>query len=321
MATCAASLAPLLGPAAANATDYLCNRFADTTSAVDSTYLLFSAYLVFAMQLGFAMLCAGSVRAKNTMNIMLTNVLDAAAGALFYYLFGFAFAYGTPSNGFIGKQFFGLKRLPQIGFDYDFFLFQWAFAIAAAGITSGSIAERTQFVAYLAYSAFLTGFVYPVASHWFWSADGWASAGRTSGELLFGSGVIDFAGSGVVHLVGGVAGLWGALIEGPRLGRFDGPVPIRGHSARIRVGPRGSRASPWRGRWAQGPSRSSGLCVCPGTRSLTCLRGAGRGGHHRRARHSRRHCALGGTTATASASTSSPPAAARSAVSSCPSSM
>ncbi|CAN6279226.1 unnamed protein product [Urochloa humidicola] len=154
-ATCAASLAPLLGPAAANATDYLCDRFADTTSAVDSTYLLFSAYLVFAMQLGFAMLCAGSVRAKNTMNIMLTNVLDAAAGALFYYLFGFAFAYGTPSNGFIGRHFFGLKQVPQTGFDYDFFLFQWAFAIAAAGITSGSIAERTQFVAYLIYSAFL----------------------------------------------------------------------------------------------------------------------------------------------------------------------
>nr|CAH67993.1 OSIGBa0157K09-H0214G12.4 [Oryza sativa] len=238
MATCAADLAPLLGPVAANATDYLCNRFADTTSAVDATYLLFSAYLVFAMQLGFAMLCAGSVRAKNTMNIMLTNVLDAAAGALFYYLFGFAFAFGTPSNGFIGKQFFGLKHMPQTGFDYDFFLFQWAFAIAAAGITSGSIAERTQFVAYLIYSAFLTGFVYPVVSHWIWSADGWASASRTSGPLLFGSGVIDFAGSGVVHMVGGVAGLWGALIEGPRIGRFDHAgrsVALKGHSASLVV--------------------------------------------------------------------------------------
>ncbi|KAL6899422.1 hypothetical protein ACP4OV_006080 [Aristida adscensionis] len=236
--TCAASLAPLLGPAAANATDYLCNQFADTTSAVDATYLLFSAYLVFAMQLGFAMLCAGSVRAKNTMNIMLTNVLDAAAGALFYYLFGFAFAFGTPSNGFIGRQFFGLKRLPEVGFDYDFFLFQWAFAIAAAGITSGSIAERTQFVAYLIYSAFLTGFVYPVVSHWVWSADGWASASRTSGPLLFGSGAIDFAGSSVVHMVGGVAGLWGALVEGPRIGRFDHAgrsVALRGHSASLVV--------------------------------------------------------------------------------------
>lgn len=239
MSTCAASLAPLLGPAAANATDYLCNQFADTTLAVDSTYLLFSAYLVFAMQLGFAMLCAGSVRAKNTMNIMLTNVLDAAAGALFYYLFGFAFAFGTPSNGFIGKHFFGLRSIPAIGgFDYSFFLFQWAFAIAAAGITSGSIAERTQFVAYLIYSAFLTGFVYPVVSHWIWSADGWASASRTSGPLLFNSGVIDFAGSGVVHMVGGVAGLWGALIEGPRIGRFDHAgrsVALRGHSASLVV--------------------------------------------------------------------------------------
>ena len=189
------------------------------------------------MQLGFAMLCAGSVRAKNTMNIMLTNVLDAAAGGVFYYLFGFAFAFGTPSNGFIGKHFFGLKDVPAVNFDYSYFLYQWAFAIAAAGITSGSIAERTQFVAYLIYSSFLTGFVYPVVSHWFWSGDGWASATNT-GNLLFGTGVIDFAGSGVVHMVGGIAGLWGALIEGPRIGRFDHSgraVALRGHSASLVV--------------------------------------------------------------------------------------
>ncbi|KAL0322608.1 UNVERIFIED_CONTAM: Ammonium transporter 1 member 3 [Sesamum angustifolium] len=102
--------------------------------AIDSTYLLFSAYLVFAMQLGFAMLCAGSVRAKNTMNIMLTNVLDAAAGGIFYYLFGFAFAFGGPSNGFIGHHYFGMKEIPSPDFDYSMFLYQWAFAIAAAGI-------------------------------------------------------------------------------------------------------------------------------------------------------------------------------------------
>nr|XP_010920277.1 ammonium transporter 1 member 2 [Elaeis guineensis] len=248
---CSASdLAPLLGGAgnfsAAAAAQYICNQLdtvalqlQDAASAIDTTYLLFSAYLVFAMQLGFAMLCAGSVRAKNTMNIMLTNVLDAAAGALFYYLFGFAFAFGAPSNGFIGRHFFGLKRIPQQGLDYSYFLFQWAFAIAAAGITSGSIAERTQFVAYLIYSSFLTGFVYPVVSHWFWSSDGWASPSRPVGEsVLFHSGVIDFAGSGVVHLVGGVAGLWGALIEGPRIGRFDHTgrsVALRGHSASLVV--------------------------------------------------------------------------------------
>ena len=239
----------LAGFFGANATDataaasFICDRFSavkstfsDTTFAVDSTYLLFSAYLVFSMQLGFAMLCAGSVRAKNTMNIMLTNVLDAATGGLFYYLFGFAFAFGGPSNGFIGRHFFGLKDIPSESFDYSYFLYQWAFAIAAAGITSGSIAERTQFVAYLIYSSFLTGFVYPVVSHWFWSSDGWASA--TNEDLLFGSGVIDFAGSGVVHMVGGIAGLWGALIEGPRIGRFDQtgqPIALRGHSASLVV--------------------------------------------------------------------------------------
>ncbi|EXB95961.1 Ammonium transporter 1 member 1 [Morus notabilis] len=245
----AAQLAQLLGPNTTNpeaAASLICdqfsvvsNKFSDTSYAIDTTYLLFSAYLVFSMQLGFAMLCAGSVRAKNTMNIMLTNVLDAAAGGLFYYLFGFAFAFGSPSNAFIGKHFFGLKEIPDPSFDYSYFLYQWAFAIAAAGITSGSIAERTQFVAYLIYSSFLTGFVYPVVSHWFWSVDGWGGAGRTSGDLLFGSGVIDFAGSGVVHMVGGVAGLWGALIEGPRIGRFGGPngrtVALRGHSASLVV--------------------------------------------------------------------------------------
>ncbi|KAI3776377.1 hypothetical protein L1987_46156 [Smallanthus sonchifolius] len=215
--TCStAELTPLLG-LTANATaaaDYICNRFTatsdkftTTTYAIDSTYLLFSAYLVFAMQLGFAMLCAGSVRAKNTMNIMLTNVLDAAAGGLSYYIFGFAFAFGGPSNGFIGKHYFGLKSIPSAVYGYSFFLYQWAFAIAAAGITSGSIVERTQFVAYLIYSSFLTG-------------------------------AIDFAGSGVVHMVGGIAGLWGALIEGPRIGRFDWSgrsVALRGHSASLVV--------------------------------------------------------------------------------------
>ncbi|KAK8480626.1 hypothetical protein V6N12_030567 [Hibiscus sabdariffa] len=113
----------------------------------------------------------------------------------------------------------------------------WAFAIAAAGITNGSIAERTQFVAYLIYSLFLIGFVYHIVSHWFWATDGWASAFRTN-KFLFDSGVIDFISSGVIHIVGGVAGLWGALIEGPRIGRFDHTgrsMALRGHSATLVV--------------------------------------------------------------------------------------
>nr|AJB28752.1 ammonium transporter 1 [Salicornia europaea] len=225
------------------AADYICHHLStnsalttDTTTAINAVYLLFSSYLVFSMQLGFAMLCAGSVRAKNTMNILLTNVLDAAAAAFFFFLFGFAFAFGSPSNPFIGSRFFALSSFPTASYDYDYFLFQYCFAAAAAGITSGSIAERTQFGSYLAYSTLLSGFVYPVVVHWFWSNDGWGSPfGPT---LLFGSGVIDFAGSGVVHLVGAVAGFWGAFIEGPRIGRFDHNgkgVGVKGHSASLVV--------------------------------------------------------------------------------------
>ncbi|KNA14587.1 hypothetical protein SOVF_106170 [Spinacia oleracea] len=241
----AAALSPLLN--SSSAADYICQQIAnnsaltsDATTAVNAVYLLFSAYLVFSMQLGFAMLCAGSVRAKNTMNILLTNVLDAATGAVFFYLFGFAFAFGSPSNALIGRRFFGLSSIPDFSqsYDYNYFLFQYCFAIAAAGITSGSIAERTQFGAYLAYSSLLTGFVYPVVAHWFWSNDGWGSAFATS-NLLFGSGVIDFAGSGVVHLVGAVAGFWGAFIEGPRMGRFDhsgkSAGGLKGHSTSLVV--------------------------------------------------------------------------------------
>lgn len=205
------------------------------TDSINTIYLLFSAYLVFVMQLGFAMLCAGSVRAKNAMNIMLTNVVDAVVGSISYYLFGFAFAFGD-SNPFIGTYFFALKDIPDGTYDYSYFLYQWAFAIAVAGITSGSIAERTQFSAYLVFSFFLTGFVYPIVAHWLWSSSGWLSPSSTTPFL--GSGAIDFAGSGVVHLVGGVAGLWGSFIEGPRVGRFDAfgkAVPMRGHNATLVV--------------------------------------------------------------------------------------
>ncbi|XP_055826084.1 ammonium transporter 1 member 3 [Solanum dulcamara] len=209
---------------------------ASVTDSINAIYLLFSAYLVFVMQLGFAMLCAGSVRAKNAMNIMLTNVVDAVVGSLSYYLFGFAFAFGDSNNPFIGTSYFALKDIPSTSYDYSFFLYQWAFAIAVAGITSGSIAERTQFTAYLCFSFFLTGFVYPVVAHWLWSSNGWLSP--SSSYLLFGSGAIDFAGSGVVHLVGGIAGFWGSIVEGPRVGRFDAfgnPVKMRGHNATLVV--------------------------------------------------------------------------------------
>lgn len=200
------------------------------SDSLDVFFILVSGYLVFMMQAGFAMLTAGSVRSKNTKNVLLKNVLDACVGSLAYFLFGYAFAFGTGGNKFIGVGNFALSSYEGEPFNnYHFFFFQWAFAATAATIVSGSVAERTSFYAYLLYAFFLTAFVYPVVTHWVWSGDGFLSD-------FLGSTMLDFAGCSVVHMVGGFAGLAGAAIVGPRLGRFDSEgkvVPIPGHSATL----------------------------------------------------------------------------------------
>ena len=211
---------------------------ADTiTGSSNKQFLLSSAYLVFFMQAGFAMLCAGSVRSKNTKNILIKNVLDACVGAIAFFIFGWGFAYGVKDgddgNSFIGNWQFGLQDYT----DWASWLFQWAFSAAAATIVSGSVAERTAFQAYLGYSFFLTAFVYPVIVHWIWDKHGWLSAFNSS-KLFLDCGMYDFAGSGVVHMTGGVAGLVGAAIVGPRTGRFgpDGRVvAMPGHNASLVV--------------------------------------------------------------------------------------
>ena len=203
--------------------------------------MLSSAYLVFFMQAGFAMLCAGSVRSKNTKNILIKNVLDACVGALAWFYFGYGFALGKASNGklnsFIGSGNFAMKGVSG-NTDIAMYLFQWSFSAAATTIVSGSVAERTKFEAYLGYSFFLCAFVYPVVVHWGWSGQGWLGPWRCQGSsngcgaLLSGTGMLDFAGSGIVHMTGGIAGLVGAIIVGPRTGRFiDGKLQsMPGHS-------------------------------------------------------------------------------------------
>jgi len=195
------------------------------------------------MQAGFAMLCAGSVRSKNTKNILIKNVLDACVGAIAWFLFGFGFAFGTTEghdkSPFLGSGNFAMKGI-EAHDSLGTFLFQWAFSAAAATIVSGSVAERTKFEAYLGYSFFLTAFVYPAVVHWCWSSEGWLGPWNELGaaKKVAGVGMLDFAGSGVVHMVGGVAGLVGAAIVGPRTGRFsaDGRVnPMPGHSAPLVV--------------------------------------------------------------------------------------
>mmetsp|Transcript_12480 Transcript_12480/g.16999 ORF Transcript_12480/g.16999 Transcript_12480/m.16999 type:complete len:497 (+) Transcript_12480:163-1653(+) len=227
---------------AANVTmDSLLEADESLGSSIDGAFILANTYLVFFMQAGFAMLCAGSVRSKNCMNILLKNVLDACFGAPVFFLFGWGFAYGdgTPDNGFIGNNDFALVDLVAHGSGWHDFIFQWAFAAATATIVSGSVAERCTFQAYIGYSAFLTGFVYPVIVHWIWSGNGWLTAFAADEDLFLDSGMIDFAGSGVVHMTGGMAGLMGALVIGPRSGRFDvdgkPSANFQGHSVTLVV--------------------------------------------------------------------------------------
>ncbi|XP_027047257.1 putative ammonium transporter 1 [Pocillopora damicornis] len=193
---------------------------------LDHFFLIITGCLIFFMQTGFAFLEAGSVRSKNTTNILIKNFLDVFIGAVAYWLFGYAFAFGAESNGFIGHKFFALADLPADKYSHWFFHF--VFAATAATIVSGAMAERTEFKAYLLYSVFLTGFVYPVVTHWAWDGNGWLYKGvdYTKDNVTLSVTFQDFAGSGVVHVLGGTVALVGATAVGPRIGRFVNGVPV-----------------------------------------------------------------------------------------------
>lgn len=212
-----------------------------TRTGMDVFFLLYAGTLVFLMQAGFAMLCAGSVRLKNVQNTMLKNLLDACGAALGFFSVGYAFAYGGSEYGdaatFIGSKNFFLSG----DTNFVFWLFQFAFAATSATIVAGTLAERCQMTAYLLYSIMLTGFVYPVIVHAVWSYSGFLSAAAK--DPLWGSGVVDFAGSGVVHLTGGITALFATYMLGARKGRFHdahgrkikNPKPIPGNSAALQV--------------------------------------------------------------------------------------
>jgi ammonium transporter, Amt family len=208
----------------------------DLIAALDTFWLLFAAFVVFFMQAGFALVEAGFVRSKNTINIMMKNILDGCVGAISFWAVGWAFAYGVDGDGeaggFIGWGNFFLHDFD----DYASWIFQFAFAATAATIVSGAMAERTRFQAYLFYSIFISAIIYPVVVHWVWDGNGWLTA--FTDDPIGTNGYLDFAGSGVVHMVGGFAGLMGAIIVGPRLGKYssDGRInPIPGHNISIAV--------------------------------------------------------------------------------------
>lgn len=207
-------------------------------SDLTAIWLLVCAFLVFFMQSGFALLETGTVRVKNVKNILLKNVIDVSIAAVMWWAVGYAFSYAPPSgcdgNGFIGHRgffFSGVDTNDSVMLST--WLFSFAFSATAATIVSGAVAERLQFRAYLIYTLFVTSFVYPIVALWVWSPTGWISASRVDCEqnspspLFKGTtGFLDFAGSAVVHMVGGGVALAGAIITGPRIGRFSGGFAV-----------------------------------------------------------------------------------------------
>ena len=194
-----------------------------STVGLDTLFVLISAFLVFLMQAGFGMLEAGFIRAKNTCNILTKNFLDYCMASIGFFVFGYAvmFSEGNPFFGTTGFFMVGAESGADVPL-WAFWLFQAAFCGAAATIVAGGMAERMRFPAYLAYSFIISSFIYPIVGHWTWGG-GWLA------QLNF----FDFAGSTVVHLTGGATALVGAMLLGPRLGRFnaDGSAnAIPGHS-------------------------------------------------------------------------------------------
>jgi Amt family ammonium transporter len=191
-------------------------------------WTILAAILVFFMQAGFALVETGFTRAKNSVNIIMKNFSDVSIGTVFFFLLGFGLMFGTPWNGLLGTDGFLLNGITgqDESWIYAFFLFQAVFAATAATIVSGAMAERTSYVAYLFFSVVMSAVIYPIFGSWAWGSL------FNGGGWLESYGFIDFAGSTVVHSVGGWASLAGVIAVGPRAGKFVNGVPqaIKGHS-------------------------------------------------------------------------------------------
>ncbi len=194
---------------------------------LDLIWIIICAALVMFMQAGFTALETGLTRAKNSINVALKNITDFVLAILIFFTLGYGLMFGESNSGWFGLSYFMLDGL-NTGFDYAGFVFQATFAGTAATIVSGAVAERMRFSAYAIVSAFLIAFVYPVSGHWIWNSDGW----------LAQLNMVDFAGSTVVHSLGAWFGLAGAIVLGPRIGRFshsEHKNPIQGHNLVLAV--------------------------------------------------------------------------------------
>jgi len=195
-------------------------------NSLNTVWTLVAAFLVFGMQAGFVMLEAGFARKRETVNILVECILDTAICGISFWAIGYAFMFST-GNGFIGYHWFFLQGVPDT---YGatgvailaHWIFQFAFADTASTITSGAMIGRTSFRGDIIYSIGVTAFIYPVIGHWAWGPDGFLALMGTPGNFLpsLGQGFRDFAGSTVVHTIGGMVSLAGAIVLGPRIGRI-----------------------------------------------------------------------------------------------------
>jgi len=219
-------------------------KAADVVNPLNTVWTLVAAFLVFGMQVGFTMLEAGFCRSRETVNVLMECVVDTCLCGLLFFAFGFAFMF-SHGNGFIGYHWFFLQGAPAtyessgVAF-LAFWLFQFAFADTCSTITSGAMIGRTGFVGDLLYSFAVSGFIYPIIGHWAWGPDGWLALMGSEGHAFtsLGMGFHDFAGSTVVHTIGGFVALAGAIVLGPRLGRKfkrDGGAPMLPHDLTIAV--------------------------------------------------------------------------------------
>jgi ammonium transporter, Amt family len=219
-------------------------KAADVVNPLNTVWTLVAAFLVFGMQVGFTMLEAGFCRSRETVNVLMECVVDTCLCGLLFFAFGFAFMF-SHGNGFIGYHWFFLQGAPAtyetsgVAF-LAFWLFQFAFADTCSTITSGAMIGRTGFVGDLIYSFAVSGFIYPIIGHWAWGPDGWLALMGSEGHAFtsLGMGFHDFAGSTVVHTIGGFVALAGAIVLGPRLGRKfkrDGGAPMLPHDLTIAV--------------------------------------------------------------------------------------
>lgn len=190
--------------------------------SLDTVWMLLAAILVFFMQPGFALCEAGFTRGKNAANILMKNFVDFMVGSLLFFFIGFGFMFGSDGAGFVGMPNWGdlsfyKSDLPVEGF----LIFETVFCATSATIVSGAMAERTKFSMYLVYSAFISLFIYPVEGHWTWGG-GWLCNDAADSFMMttFGAVFHDFAGSAIVHSVGGVLALIGAMALGPRRGKY-----------------------------------------------------------------------------------------------------